>query len=86
MEYLQQAYELAKSVCNVGRLQQAQVCVGVTRAQRMLPSFSAHTNNGNPDDIQRIITWKDRRQDAFDYSSEFRLDHSGHELGWHVAF
>ncbi|XP_031441258.1 tetratricopeptide repeat protein 29 isoform X2 [Clupea harengus] len=68
VEYLQQAYELAKSVCNVGRLQQAQVCVGVTRAQRMLPSFSAHTNNGNPDDIQRIITWKDRRQDAYDYS------------------
>lgn len=74
VEYLQQAFEIAKSVSNVGWLQRAQVCVGLTRAQQMLPLFSTHTNAASPDDIHRILTWKDRRQDVMT-SSGFRFCH-----------
>ncbi|KAL2079353.1 hypothetical protein ACEWY4_025097 [Coilia grayii] len=69
VEYLQQAYDIARSMRDVGWLQRAQVCVGVASAQRMLSSFSAHISSGNHNNVQLISTWKDSRQNAFDHST-----------------
>ncbi|XP_051574013.1 tetratricopeptide repeat protein 29 [Myxocyprinus asiaticus] len=63
--YFERAYEVACNLASVPRLQKAQVCVGSARALSMLQAYHKHIETSGHQNIQRIINWKEKREDTF---------------------
>ncbi|XP_077060951.1 tetratricopeptide repeat protein 29 isoform X1 [Siphateles boraxobius] len=64
-EHFERAYEIACNLASVPRLQKTQVCVGCARALSMMQTYHMIIENPGRQNIQKIISWKERREDNF---------------------
>ncbi|XP_030630787.1 tetratricopeptide repeat protein 29 [Chanos chanos] len=64
-QYFEQAYETACALESVPLLHKAQVCLASARAHRMLRAYIIHVEAGGRQSVQRLISWKESRQDTF---------------------
>lgn len=67
--HFERAYEIACNLASVPRLQKAQVCAGSARALSMMQTYHALIVTLGRQNIKKIISWKERREDNFSATS-----------------
>nr|XP_055067983.1 tetratricopeptide repeat protein 29 isoform X3 [Misgurnus anguillicaudatus]XP_055067984.1 tetratricopeptide repeat protein 29 isoform X3 [Misgurnus anguillicaudatus] len=68
--YFERAYEIACNMASVPGLQKAQVYVGTARALSILQVYNKHIETCGRQSIQKIIKWKERRENSFSETIE----------------
>lgn len=63
--YFKCAYDIACNMATMSRLQKAQGRVGTSRALSMLQAYYKHMEMPGRHSIQKIIMWKEKRQENF---------------------
>ncbi|XDV39690.1 hypothetical protein PO909_008891, partial [Leuciscus waleckii] len=67
--HFERAYEIACNLASVPKLQKTQVCAGSARALGMMQTYHMIIENPGRQNIQKIISWKERREDNFSAAS-----------------
>ncbi|XP_067305932.1 tetratricopeptide repeat protein 29 isoform X2 [Pseudorasbora parva] len=68
--HFERAYEIACNQASVPRLQKAQVCVGAARALSMMQTYRMLIATHRRRNLQKVISWKERREDNFSAKSQ----------------
>ncbi|XP_051722441.1 tetratricopeptide repeat protein 29 isoform X2 [Ctenopharyngodon idella] len=67
--HFEYAYETACNLASVPRLQKAQVCAGSAHALSMMQAYHALIVTLGRQNMQKIISWKERKEDNFSATS-----------------
>ncbi|XP_056114771.1 tetratricopeptide repeat protein 29 [Rhinichthys klamathensis goyatoka] len=70
--HFERAYEIACNLASVPRLQKAQVCASSARALGMMQTYHMIIENPGRQNIQKTISWKERREDSFSAAHHHR--------------
>ncbi|KAI1883653.1 hypothetical protein AGOR_G00233780 [Albula goreensis] len=72
-QHFERAYEIAQHLNNVAVLQKAQVYLGMARACMMMAAYSGHVAQAGHVNIQKLLAWKESRNDRFNDADTERL-------------